>query len=288
MGNKPFAFANLGAGRYFYKNNPAGTGLNRIYLYNYTMIHDQLLTFIRKAEIEETINLLVDFVDKHYTRFATEVYLIANRYSRVTSEKNKGLLEHSDYQIEMNSITYSLLEIIDSIDSLKEENFKKKKNDKEVFSSILELEQRFNQARKKSKTIQSNQTRLREKNDIARELGEIFINHPDLIKSYRGTLSEGIIAGIANRYKRLPEISGIDFFESVAEPILGNFTKCSIANALVEIIYTGQLQTQEDPKLVPDNERIANILDKMFPSSFQTVKLSITRVSAELEYFLGI
>jgi hypothetical protein len=80
-------------------------------------------------------------------------------------------------------------------------------------------------------------------------------------------------------------MEGIDFFESVIDVEMGNFTKCCIANALVEIIYTGQLHIQEDHRTVPDNIRIARILDRLFPNSFQTVKLSITRVSAELDYF---
>ncbi|MBK6623335.1 MAG: hypothetical protein IPG32_21645 [Saprospirales bacterium] len=243
-------------------------------------MYKELMTLISQGEIRHTIELLLGFVDKHYTRFTPEVYLISSRFSQVSKENREGVLPHSDYTIEINSISKSLLDIVESIEGLSEENFKLKKNREEIMRAISELENRFDQSRTKAKTIQSNPTRLREKNEIARELGEIFINHPELIEPFYGTTSEGVITGIANRYKRLPELTGIDFFESIARNDMGNFTKCCIVNALAEIIYTGQLR-------IGDDQRISNILDSLFPNSFQTVKLSITRVSAELDYFLG-
>lgn len=244
------------------------------------MVYQELMTLIRQGEIKETIDKLIEFVDQHYTRITPDVYLISARFNQISKENNLGTLPRNDFNLELNSITNSLLEIIGSIEGLKNENFKKKKSKEEVLALITELETRFNNSRRKAKTIQSNPTRLREKNDIARELGEIFINHSDLIQSFYGTKSEGIIIGIANRYKRIPEVNGIDFMESVAGNDLGNFTKCCIVNALAEIIYTGQLR-------IGDDQRMANILDILFPNSFQTVKLSITRVSAELDYFIG-
>jgi len=244
------------------------------------MVYQELMTLIRQGEIEETIAKLIEFVDQHYTRITPDVYLISARFNQISREHHLGTLPRNDFNLELNSITNSLLEIIGSIEGLTDENFKKKKSKEEVLALITDLETRFNNSRRKAKTIQSNPTRLREKNDIARELGEIFINHSDLIPSFHGTQSEGIIIGIANRYKRIPELSGIDFMESVAGNDLGNFTKCCIVNALAEIIYTGQLR-------IGDDQRMANILDILFPNSFQTVKLSITRVSAELDYFIG-
>ena len=244
------------------------------------MTHNQLTTLIHQGEIQELLRILLDFVDKHYTRFASEIYLISSRYNQVLKEKRLGIIPISDYKLEINSITKNLLEIVNSLEGFEESNFKKKKSKEQVLDAISELDARFNLSRTKMKTIQSNPTRLREKNEIARELGEIFINHPELIQNFHKTTSEGIITGIANRYKRVPELSGIDFFETVASKDLGNFTKCSIVNALAEIIYTGQL-------MVGDDQRISKILDQLFQSSFQTVKLSITRVSGELDYFLG-
>ena len=103
-------------------------------------------------------------------------------------------------------------------------NYKKKKDKGEILALISELESRFNQCRKKAKTIQSNPTRLREKNEISREMGQVFLDYPKLIQSFYGTNSEGVITGIANHYKRLPELNGIDFFESISKNELGNFT----------------------------------------------------------------
>jgi hypothetical protein len=195
-------------------------------------------------------------------------------------EKRLGSIPREDFNLEMNSITHNLIQIIDSLEGQTETNYKPKKGKVAVLHTIRELEARFERSRKKAKTIQSNPTRLREKNDIVRELGEIFTNHPELIQDFTGTDSSAIITGIANKYKKVPDIEGIDFFESIIDKEMGNFTKCCIINAIAEIIYTGQLR-------IGDDQRIEKILLHLFPNSFQTVKLSITRVSAELDYFLG-
>lgn len=244
------------------------------------MVIEELKNHISRGETEATIKLLLEFVNTYYTRFAPEVLMISSRYNQVTDERNRGVLPMDDFKIEMNSITYSLLQIIDSIEGLTEENFKKKKSKLEILDQIKELELRFAKSRKKANAIKSNPTRLREKNDVARELGEVFINHPELIPDYFNSDSEGIITGIANKYKRVPEMEAIDFFESVAKNIKGNFTKCCIVNALAEIIYTGQLRFGDD-------ERIYTLLDILHPDSAETVEKNISRVNTELNYFLG-
>ncbi|MBK6947457.1 MAG: hypothetical protein IPH16_04660 [Haliscomenobacter sp.] len=244
------------------------------------MTHQQLMTLISQGEIEKTISVLLDFVGSHYARFATDIYLISGRFNQVEKERRQNTIPSGDYRIEINSIQKSLMDIIVSMEGLNEGSFKRKKNDVEILAQIKELENRFDLCRKKAKAIEKNPTRLREKNEISRELSQIFIDHPEMIQKFFGANSEGVISGIANRYKRLPELSGIDYFESISKIDLGNFTKCCIVNALAEILYSGQLRTGDDG-------RISKILDELFPNSYQTVRLSITRVSAELDYFSG-
>ncbi|MEM6723475.1 MAG: hypothetical protein AAF598_05515 [Bacteroidota bacterium] len=239
-----------------------------------------LKNMILNGETNSCLQELYTFVQRYYTRFASDVILISSRHKQVEAERNQGVLPGDDYRLEMNSINRSILQIIDSIEGLTEANFKPKKSDSDVRLKIQELDERFEKSRKRAKAIQSNPSRLREKNDIARELGELFINHSELIGSFYGTTSEGIITGIANRYKRVPEIEGIDFFESVMNNVDGNFTKCCIVNALAEIIYTGQLR-------IGDDQRIYQMLDTLHPESTTTVEHNITRVNSELDYFLG-
>lgn len=243
------------------------------------MIHE-LKNLISQGETELTIKTLLEFVDKYYTRFASEVILISNRYSQISKELRLGTIPRSDYSLEINSINFGLLQIIDSIEGLEEKNFKKKKSKEEIIQTIEVLESRFDKSRKRASNIKTNASRLREKNDIARELGEIFINHPELIKDYFHTESDGIITGIANRYKRVPESDCIDFFESVLPNVSGNFTKCCIINAMAELIYTGQF-------LGGDEKRIEYILITLFPDSSPTARQNINRVYTELEYFFS-
>ncbi|MEL6191964.1 MAG: hypothetical protein AAFR66_07935, partial [Bacteroidota bacterium] len=51
-------------------------------------------------------------------------------------------------------------------------------------------------------------------------------------------------------------------------------------NSLMELIYSGQL-------LVGDEERIDDLLDKLYPKSHHTVKQNIIRVNSELDYYMG-
>lgn len=244
------------------------------------MLNPELKRLISQGETGDAIALLVDFAEKYYTNFAEEIYVTSSRFKQVSKDNRMGVIPVSDYQREMNSITSSLFNLSNSLEGLSEANFKLKKTKDEIVKRIKELDNEFDESRKKSKTIQSNPSRLRQKNALARELGEIFISHPNLIQNYFNTSLEGIICGIAYRYKRIPELKAIDFFESVIAQDLGNFTKCCIVNALGELIYSGQL-------LVGDDRRITFILDQLFPGSYQTVKLSITKVSGELDYFIG-
>jgi hypothetical protein len=238
------------------------------------------MELIGKNEIKGAIELLLDFVGERYARFSQDVYLISARYHQIEKEKIRNIINRQDYELEISSIRASLLEIINSMEGLGEENFKKKRSADEIKDEIEKLERRFFKCRKTNSNIKSNQTRLREKNEIAREFGQIFIDYPELIEGFYATKEEGVISGISNRYKRVPDNSGIDFFESISTNDLGNFTKCCIVNALAEILYSGQLQ-------MGDETRINKILDDLYPNSFQTVRISITRVSAEVEYFLN-
>lgn len=245
-------------------------------------ITSKLLKLTGENKIEETIEELLKFTDKYYTRFTPDVILISSRFKAIKTERLKGIIKSEDYRFEENSITDSLIQIITSLDGVEENIFKKKKNKKDVLVEIENLNSKFEDCRKDKTNIQSNHTRLREKNEIARDLGEIFMNHPELIKHYTKNkkATDGIIAGIANRYKRVPEASCIDFFERNLKNISGNFTKCCISNALAELIYSGQVWYEQD-------ERIKRILVEIFPDSSPSVRQNVNRVYTEIDYFIS-
>ena len=240
----------------------------------------ELKKLISEGETKATINKLLDFVDNYYTRFASEVIIISNRYNQISKELRLGTIPRTDYSQELQSINFGLLQIIDSIEGLEEKNFKKKKSKEEILNTIGILDARYDKSRKRSNNLKTNASRLREKNDIARELGEIFINHPAIIQDFHYTESDGIITGIANRYKRIPETESIGFFESVLKNVTSNFTKCCIINALGELIYTGQF-------LGGDEKRIEYILVTLYSNGSPTVRQNINRVFTELEYFIS-
>jgi hypothetical protein len=240
----------------------------------------RLKSLVRKGEVEDAINQLTEFVSEYHARFAKDVYLLSARFQLVKNERISGRMPIGDYQIEFNSITNSLWEIIKTLEDLDLDSYKKKKNQSDVEKEIMELAERYDHSRKKAKTIQTTPTRLREKNEICKKLVDIFINYPDLLSRFSNTENEGIIAGIANRFKIIPDTTGIDIFERVVNKISGNFPKVCIVNALAEIVYSGQIR-------FGDELRIYGILDLLSEGAVGPLDKNIQRVRSELDYFLG-
>lgn len=232
------------------------------------------------GELEEVIERLKVFIGKYYTRLASDVLLISSRFNQVTIEMGQNKIGREDYSLEMESIRAEALRIIRSVEELGLENYREKDNKEDLLKQIKAHQERFEKSRGRANKIRSNAVRLREKNSIARELGDIFISSPELIEDYYKTDQEGIITGIANRFKRVPESSSLAFFESVELNSLGNFTKCCVVNALMELIYSGQL-------LAGDEKRVDDLLDELYPKSHHTVKQNIIRVNSELDYYMG-
>lgn len=241
---------------------------------------EKLKAFVIQGDIQDAISELVKMASNVYTDFALQIYQLSARYSQVIKEHNSGTIPQEDFWREHNSITASLLNILETIEDFHKGSLKRKKTKEEVINEIRSLGERFAATRKKAMQIRSNPTRLREKNEIIDKLAQIFIQNIELIKEFEATDDEGIIAGIANRYKKLPDVDGIDFFENSIDKVVGNFTKSCIANALAEIIYTGQLR-------IGDDARIEDLLSSLSKDSAYAVLKNIEHVKAELYHFLG-
>lgn len=239
-----------------------------------------LLKLIGEGETKSAIDMLIGFIETYYARFATEVWLISSRYNQVMKEWIGGRLPLNDYQIELNSINKSILDIVNSVDDSDTGNFHVKKSIEEIQEAVLQLNERYENCRKKAKTIQTTVTRLREKNEIGRKLGELFINYPDLVDIYAETDREGIIIGLAIKFKIVPDTKAIDIFEGVVDKMTGNFSRGCIVNALAEVVYSGQLR-------IGDDARIYAILDLLLTNADEPLEKNIIRVKTDLDYLLG-
>ena len=237
-----------------------------------------LISLIGQGEIKEAIDILLKFLDTYYARFAADVLQIASRYNQINKERNAGVLPQNDYSVEINSVRRSLIELVISIEGLSDSNYKVKKGQEEVKLEIQNLAQRFEECRKKSKSIQTTPTRLREKNEIGKKIGELFLSHPDLIDAYQESEDEGVIVGLANRFKVVPDTKAIDIFEGVYGNLTGNFSKGCIVNALAEVVYSGLR--------IGDDTRIYKMLNTLSQNADEPLRRNIQRVEADLNYLL--
>ncbi|MBL7774535.1 MAG: hypothetical protein JNK89_00945 [Saprospiraceae bacterium] len=241
---------------------------------------NDLIQLIGKGEIKTVIDTLLQFLDSYYARFATDVLHISSRYNHITKERNAGILPPGDYNIELNSVSRSLIELVISIEGLNGSHYKTKKDVEAIREQVRELVCRYEECRKKAKTIQTIPTRLREKNEIGRKMGELFVSHPELIEAYRESGEEGVIVGLANRYRVVPDTDAIDIFESAVRNTTGNFSRGCIVNALAEIVYSGQIR-------IGDDARIFNLLSTLSQNADEPLLRNIQRVEADLNYLLG-
>ncbi|MEL6191112.1 MAG: hypothetical protein AAFR66_03645, partial [Bacteroidota bacterium] len=137
------------------------------------------------GEMEEVIKKLKAFIEKYYTRLASDVLLLSSRFNQVTVEMGQNKIGREDYSLEMESIRAEALRIIRSVEELGLENYKEKDNREEILKRIKGHQERFEKSRGRANKIKSNAVRLREKNSIARELGDIFTSSPELIEKYQ-------------------------------------------------------------------------------------------------------
>jgi hypothetical protein len=68
-------------------------------------LYDQVLAKVQKGKLGEALDLLPD---------ANEIILLKGQFSRVSSEKNRGTISHSDAERELNLIMHALLDYIDN------------------------------------------------------------------------------------------------------------------------------------------------------------------------------
>ncbi len=85
------------------------------------------------------LQALIDFIEGADTKMTTEIYLTSARYRKLELEKRRGEIATKDYKTEFNSVTFTLLEIIDSLSKLDTSTFKSMPSRAETQAEIVHL-----------------------------------------------------------------------------------------------------------------------------------------------------
>lgn len=231
-----------------------------------------LKSTIANGDVKKVIENILICVRQFAFPFNKEFYLLASRYKSLEKEKIQRTIQREDYQIEINTIVMSVLEILDSIEE---------RNPNEVLqiqnpnSTLEKLVEGYNACKK----INSIPSKLRSKNQITRKIGEVFIQYPLLIQENLVNTPEGIINGICRKIIFNPSFQDVEILKLFAEQTDSDFTNGSIINALAEIIYNGKLS-------YGDEETIKNILQKIGTTNDIPLKKNVERVEAAFQYFI--
>jgi len=240
--------------------------------------YPKLKTLIAEGNLDKVLNKLLNFIEGVNTNVTKEVYLTSARYRTLELEKLRGAINPDDYTRECNSITLSLLEIIDSLSTSTPASLKEVPSQERIAAEIRELVKQFHEA----STIRSLPSRLRTIINTARLISEKLILWPELMKKYRGTKELAIICGIGRKVKMISNIEDLDIVESVVPNATTSIAKGFLINALAELIYSGQLR-------IGDDWRVKDLLTQMKNDSDDKVVLTnITFVETMLDVLAGL
>ncbi|MBK8193806.1 MAG: hypothetical protein IPK76_11610 [Lewinellaceae bacterium] len=235
-----------------------------------------LKKLISEGHLGKVLIDLVDFIEGVDTKMTTEIYLTSARFRKLELEKIRGQVTVRDYQTEFNSITFSLLEIIETLSNLDLSFSGGVPSRDDVKKEIEHLSWEF----EKTNEMKSVLSELRMKIHIARKIAEKLVLWPDMIQDYRGTSDPALICAIGRKVKIIPDVEDLDILVSLIPHAKSNITKGFITNAIAELIYSGQLR-------LGDDITIREMLEELEKDGDAVLIENIERVEALLDFLSG-
>lgn len=231
---------------------------------------------IADGELDQVLQALIDFIEGADTKMTTEIYLASARFRKLELERRRGEIATKDYQTEFNSVTITLLEIIDSLKNLDVAFFKSMPSKVDTQEEIDRLCREFAE----TNSMKSVLSELRMKIHIARKIAEKLVLWPGLINKYMGTSDPAMICAISRKVKIVPDVRDLDILVSVIPHATSNITKGFITNAIAELIYSGQLR-------LGDDITIREMLDELGKEGDAVLIENVERVEALLDFLTG-
>ncbi|MBX2874376.1 MAG: hypothetical protein KTR30_19805 [Saprospiraceae bacterium] len=227
---------------------------------------------VSHGNIRQVIDELIEFTEGSATSMTTEIYHVAARYRQLEAEKLRGHIALQDYKLEYNSITFTILEIIDQIQHSAIGTFQQVCPMEQIRKELAMLSKQFEE----TNAMRSLASNFRMKIHIARKMAEKLIPWPKLILEYQGTKDQAMICAIGRKVKILAEVTDLDILETIVPNAKSDLVKGFLTNALVELIYAGQLRWG-------DEERIQAMLNTMQEGAEEVLLTNIIRVQATLD-----
>lgn len=243
---------------------------------SYTLELNDLKRSISFGNVGQVIEELIQFTEGSTSSMTTEIYLVSARYRSLESEKLRGGLDLKDYKLEFNSITLNLLEIIDAIQHASVGTFQQYCPKEKVREELEHLSKEFEE----TDSMRSVPAMVRMKIYIARKMAEKIVPWPDLIKEYKGTTNQAMICAIGRKVKIVADTEDIEILASVAKNANNHISKGFLVNALMELIYAGQLQ-------LGDEIVVYELLDILEKNGNTPLVKNVERVRAGLDFLMG-
>jgi len=235
---------------------------------------------IAHGNVRQVVEELIKFTDGSSSSMTTEIYHTAARYRQLESEKLRGQISLQDYKIEFNSITLSLLEIIDAIQHAAVGTYQQVCPIETVREELAKLSKEF----KDTDQIQALASRLRMKIHVARKMAEKLIPWCSLINEYKGTTDQAMICAIGRKVKIIADVKDMDILESIVPNATNSVSRSFLTNAIAELIYAGQLRWGDENRIQSMLDQLAEGMeeDKLLMTNIARVQVTLDVVTGQM------
>lgn len=80
---------------------------------------ESIKSHLKHGEIGDALSKLLDYLLPTDPNFADEVFLLQQRHNRIENDNRRGVLAYSNYQIEINKISSSVLYLLNQVPILR-------------------------------------------------------------------------------------------------------------------------------------------------------------------------
>lgn len=229
---------------------------------------DDLRTLLVGGQTEKVLEGLLQQHRSLGTAGSVDIHLLAARYRAMKRDDLAGRLTTESKRVELVAIHESLLRLITQLEGgpTLEDN---------ELNRIQSLGKKFLD----SSDITSTTARLREKNQLIRDICMALIDAPQLADQLCIDSNEGILAGLAMKMRVVPDINDLSKLEKMTATAKKNFTKGVIANTLAQLVYSGQLR-------LGDDQIIRQLLSQLSQDADVPLAKNVERIEAALDYLV--
>ena len=114
-------------------------------------------------------------------------------------------------------------------------------------------------------------------------MAEKLITRPELIQEYKNTTNQAIICAISRKVKMIPDIDELSVLEANLPNATSTLTQGFIANALAELIYSGQLRLGDDHRLNAMLEFMKKDADQVLIKNVSFIQTALDVVTGKIK-----